>query len=164
MLRISKLYQIPNFDEETAFILVEWLLDEYQCDPIEVVIDCLSHPPHTGEKNWRLTPDTLRNWMTISLEKEAERKENRHEEAKSRFREIEMQPISDATQKLIDSYLNRLQAKSSPLLIERKPYTTPPLKQIAAHELHMQYIRENYDTLTGKPLSGWMPENEWLKK
>lgn len=28
--------------------------------------------------------------------------------------------------------------------------------------LHAQWIKENYDTITGKPLPNWMPEDEWI--
>lgn len=28
--------------------------------------------------------------------------------------------------------------------------------------LHAQWIKENYDVITGKPLETWMPEDEWI--
>lgn len=36
--------------------------------------------------------------------------------------------------------------------------------ELEKKELHFQYIRENYDPLTGNCLETWMPEDEWLKK
>lgn len=37
-------------------------------------------------------------------------------------------------------------------------------EDISARELHMRYIRENYNARTGRPLQTWIPENEWLEK
>jgi hypothetical protein len=52
--------------------------------------------------------------------------------------------------------------------IERKAvskgYTPPTKEQIVARELHLRYIQQNYDARTGKPLTTWIPENEWLEK
>lgn len=42
----------------------------------------LTNPPNTGAKNWRLTPDTIQEWMSIQLEKEAEAREKEHEKRK----------------------------------------------------------------------------------
>jgi hypothetical protein len=40
------------------------------------------------------------------------------------------------------------------------PTTTP--SQAAAHELHLEWIRRNYDKYTGDKLPTWIPEKEWL--
>lgn len=45
-----------------------------------------------------------------------------------------------------------------------KPHPYTPLSIIEERELHFQYIRENYDTYTGKPNANWMPEDEWRNK
>lgn len=157
------MYQVPNFDEESAFILVEWLLDEYKYEPIEVVIDCLTHPPHTGEKNWRLTPDTIRGWMAIALEKEAERKEREHDKAKSEYRETQGGEISEETQRLINAFLKRLAPEQSARLIEKKQYQPLPAEEVKRRELHLQWIREHLDPYTGKLKPNGIEEKEWLK-
>jgi hypothetical protein len=36
-------------------------------------------------------------------------------------------------------------------------------KQKTKHDLHIQWIRENYDSFTGKPKKEWVSESEWLK-
>lgn len=41
-------------------------------------------------------------------------------------------------------------------------YPKTPAEQVLKIELHTQYIRENYDAISGKPKSTWIPENEWL--
>ena len=109
LLRLAKLYQIPSFDETSAVMLAEWVLESYQYESIDLVIRCLQKPPHNGEKNWRLTPDTIQSWMALELEAQAETREKQHEKDKSHFREIEAPAqISAATQRLIDSFLNQL--------------------------------------------------------
>lgn len=42
-------------------------------------------------------------------------------------------------------------------------YTPPSSEQVHAKELHLQYIRDNYDPITGKPKAEWIPESEWMK-
>lgn len=157
------MYQIPNFDEDSAFILAEWMLDEYRYEPIEVVMNCLKHPPHTGEKNWRLTPDTIRGWMAIELEKEAERKEREHNKAKSEYRQAEAGNISEETQKLINSFLKKLAPEQSAQFIEKKEYQPLPGSEVKRRELHLQWIRENVDPYTAKLKPGGMNESEWMK-
>lgn len=45
-----------------------------------------------------------------------------------------------------------------------KTYPSTPLSVIEQRELHIQWIKENYDPYTAKPLPGWISEEEWLKK
>lgn len=80
--RLSKLYQIPNWSEENAVILTEWIHENYKYETLETIIQVLTNPPNTGAKNWRLTPDTIQEWMAIQLDKEAEAREKEHEKRK----------------------------------------------------------------------------------
>lgn len=66
--RLGKLFQIPNWSEENAVILAEWVYDNYKFDSLKAVTECLKNPPIEG-KNWRLTPDTIQEWMSKTLEK-----------------------------------------------------------------------------------------------
>lgn len=92
LLQLSKLYQIPNFTGENAVLLSKWIIQNYQYEPLEVVLDCLANPPHTGEKNWRLTPDTIQQWLTIRLEEQAEKREKEYQKEKAKLKEIEALP------------------------------------------------------------------------
>lgn len=58
------------------------------------MIDCLVNPPHTGEKNWRLTPDTIQQWLAIRLEEQAEKREREYQKEKERQRQIESVPAN----------------------------------------------------------------------
>lgn len=92
LLQLSKLYQVPNFTGENAVLLSKWIIANYEFEPLEVVIDCLVNPPHTGEKNWRLTPDTIQQWLSIRLEEQAEKREREYQKEKERQRQIESVP------------------------------------------------------------------------
>jgi hypothetical protein len=43
-------------------------------------------------------------------------------------------------------------------------YKKPDHEAILRSELHTQYIRENYEPLSGKKKEGWVSEEEWLIK
>lgn len=88
--RLSKLFQLPNWDEANAVYLAEWVHDNYKYDSLQDVIKCLENPPDTGEKNWRLTPDTIRQWMGIILEKTAIKREEEHK----RLKETNLEPLT----------------------------------------------------------------------
>lgn len=85
--RLSKLYQLGNWTEENAVFLAEWIYDNYKYDALDDVIACLKNPPHTENKQWRLTPDTIKEWMKIVLDKRAEKRENENKALKETFKD-----------------------------------------------------------------------------
>lgn len=44
-----------------------------------------------------------------------------------------------------------------------KGYSKTSEQKIIDHELHIQYIRDNYDPHTAKPKPGWVSEDQWRK-
>lgn len=89
--QLAKLYQIPNFDGENAVLLSNWIVNNYQYEPLNVVIDCLIKPPSTGENNWRLTPDTIQKWLVIRLEEHVILREKEYQKEKEKQRILESQ-------------------------------------------------------------------------
>lgn len=89
LIQLAKLYQVPNFDGENAVLLSNWIVNNYQYEPLNVVIDCLINPPHTGENNWRLTPDTIQKWLAIRLEEHVIKREKEYQKEKERLRILE---------------------------------------------------------------------------
>lgn len=89
--RLGKLYQIPNWSEENAVMLAQWIVDSYPYESLDSIQECLYTPPKTGQKNWRLTPDTIQEWMALQLEKEAIKREKQHNKLKL---EESTQPIN----------------------------------------------------------------------
>lgn len=42
-------------------------------------------------------------------------------------------------------------------------YIPPSAEQVEKKILHAQYLKENYDPITGNCLETWIPEDQWLK-
>lgn len=89
--RLSKLYQLTNWTEDNAVFLAEWIFDNYKYDSLDDIISCLRNPPHTENKQWRLTPDTIKEWMKIILEDRAEQRETENKKLKETFKD----PVED---------------------------------------------------------------------
>lgn len=82
--RLAGLYQIPNWSEERSVVLAEWVAEYYAFEETESICRVLTTPPplEDANPNWRLTPDTIRAWMSVELERTAERREREHEKTK----------------------------------------------------------------------------------
>lgn len=87
--KIAMLWQIPNFTPQNSVLLAEWIFDNYQCEPLEVIVQCLQNPPIEllEEKTWRLTPDVITIWMKPFLEKQAAELEKNNQELKQEFKD-----------------------------------------------------------------------------
>lgn len=72
-------------------MLAQWIVDSYPYESLDSIQECLYTPPKTGQKNWRLTPDTIQEWMALQLEKEAIKREKQHNKLKL---EESTQPIN----------------------------------------------------------------------
>ena len=181
LMRIAKLYQVPNFDEESALILAVDTIERFQYDPVDVLVKCLTSPPSTGEKNWRLTPDTISEWMSITLEREADRIEREHQNVKMKKVEFEVPAdTTPETEKMIQDFMNSLSDfKKVPALSEdyikengqRKPrkvshssgWVQPSQEEVVMLELRRRWMLANFDHNTGKELEGFLSFDEWYR-
>jgi hypothetical protein len=181
LIRIAKMYQIPNFDEESALILAIDTIERFQYDPVDVLVKCLTSPPSTGEKNWRLTPDTISEWMSITLEREADRIEREHQNVKMKKVEFEVPAdTTPETEKMIQDFMNSLSDfKKVPALSEdyikengqRKPkkvsyssgWVQPSQEDVVMAELKRRWMLANFDPITGKELDGFISFDEWIR-
>lgn len=80
--RLIRLYQIPNVAGNEVE-LADWIYENYKYEEFALVYSVLKNPPATDDKNWRLTPDTIRTWMAQELENAAVQRENEHQRMKS---------------------------------------------------------------------------------
>lgn len=55
-------------------------------------------------------------------------------------------------------------AKENAYQRHKMAYKPLSAEEIARRDLHLQYIRENYDVRTGQKLPTWVPEDEWLQR
>jgi hypothetical protein len=176
------MYQIPNFDEESALGLAECVLERYKYELVETVVKCLEQPPHTGEKNWRLTPDTISDWMDITLDKQSELREREISMQKAKNAEIMTveftvnEDLKPETKKMIQDYLDSL---SGPKMVQamtdkdvRKfggerpyksnlPYQSTSEEYLIEKELRRRWALEVHDKYTGKRLENWLSFEEW---
>lgn len=90
--RLAMLYQVPNFMNENAVLLAQWIMQTYLYETLEVVVQCLEKPPATVEKNWRLTPDTIQIWFKIKLDEIAKEREYEYQKEKKRLKEMQADP------------------------------------------------------------------------
>jgi hypothetical protein len=181
ILKIARMYQIPNFDEEACILLAEDTIERYKYEPVEVLVKCLERPPSTGEKNWRLTPDTISEWMRITLEREADRIEREHQNVKMKKVEFEVPAdTTPETEKMIQDFMNSLSDfKKVPALSEnyikengqRKPkkvsyssgWVQPSQEDVVMLELRRRWMLANFDPITGKELDGFISFDEWIR-
>lgn len=66
--RLARLYQIPNWTPLASVELAEWTYDNYKFEGPETIIKALTNPPAGSDRTWRLTPDTIAEWITKELE------------------------------------------------------------------------------------------------
>lgn len=72
---------------------------------------------------------------------------------------LENHEISNEKRKM-QSTIEWLKEKPKDWQIHRKSSAD----ELNAHDLHLEWIRENYHPHTAKPIEGWIPEKEWLEK
>lgn len=138
--RLGKLYLIPNFTEEHAVILSEWVYDNYKFDTLDTVIDCLKNPPETydehgnKENNWRLTPDRIQKWMAVKLETVAIQRESEHNKTK----QIGVEPLPKVD---YESFKKRL-AEGTALKDQRAAawYEDPEYQKFKAERMKKQIL------------------------
>lgn len=130
LLRLASLFSIKDFDGKKSAILSEWIIDNYKYDTLDCVLSVLKSPPPTEEKVWRLTPDVIREWMAIELDKRAEARERKWSQIKNKEAEKDEKyvPVTDERLKEIfkDSWIaqqfneDEYQKKKAEYLNERK--------------------------------------------
>lgn len=116
--KIAKLYQVPNWDALNTVLLSEWIVDNYPSDSLKTVIRCLSRQRST-EKNWRLTPDTIREWMTFELGELSEVRETY----------IQNKKYADGPNEWTDEKLNELRAAMGPVVKSVIPLTEAEIRE-----------------------------------
>lgn len=80
--RLASLYSVPDWTDVKSVDLAEWIYDNYTFELMEVVDRVLRNPPKLDKQIWRLTPDVIRDWMTVELEKQCEVRERQNNEYK----------------------------------------------------------------------------------
>lgn len=163
------MYQIKDFDFENAVILGQWIITNYKYEQLSTVIRVLENPPMV-DRIWRLTPDIIREWLSIHLDRVyTQREKEIHNE---RFKEVEQEGDPDPR---LEEWLKELDKSDTvrPITEEeikyeggekpKKPkYVPPGVEYYILAQKKIEYGRECTDLHTGKVKPGMPSFDEWL--
>lgn len=170
LMKLAKLYQIKDFDTETAVLNAHWITQNYKHEQLETCTRCLENPPSLGERIWRITPDVISSWMEAVLDKfYSEREKTIHNQ---KFIETEAEGEADPR---LEEWLKELEKKEGIRPISKddviyeggekpkKPrYVAPPPEYVILADLRVKYANECTDLHTGKVNPGMPSFDEWL--
>lgn len=116
LMRVARLYQIPGFKDTDAIELADWILERYPTELGSTVIRALKNPPLVTNwkkdqvTNWRLTPDTIGEWMSIEIEKANDELNNgNHLLEQGPITEKQLAPLEQETERLIENTIKSFQ-------------------------------------------------------
>lgn len=127
-----------------------------------------------GNDYHKLDAATIMSWMGKHIEEKSMYRERDATTAKIEEEKDVKDPDYKAFKKRLEeerkiqkdgklTEFKRRQAEAK-VIIENIGYKPPAADEVRKRELHIKWIRENYDSISGKPKPGWMAENDWLKK
>lgn len=162
-----------NLKDHQVPQIAEMLIETYKWESLEDFTLCFRRGTmgFYGEI-YRLDGAVIGTWMARYLEEKYDALEQRKAKEKPESKIVERDKDVVDGSKYIEQMLNEWgtckptetnNAKENAYQRERLVYTPPTAEQVRERELHLQYIRDNYDPITGKPKEGWIPESEWLK-
>lgn len=174
LMKLAKLYQIKDFDTETAVLNAHWITQNYKYEQLETITRCLENPPSVGEKIWRITPDVVQSWMAAYLDKRyAEREKEIHNQKFQMDGSVD--ELNNESDPRLEAWLKELETKEGirPISKEdikyeggekpKKPnYVPPPPEYVIMADLRVKYANECTDLHTGKVNPGAPSFDEWI--
>jgi len=176
IMKLAKLYAVPQFDNTNGELLTEWILDEYKHQDLDLIQETLRNPPRLNDQAWRLTPDTLREWIDLTRIKRADLKIKEESQKRQETINENMAQLSPETQKMVADYIASLMPEKTTYQMtkeeikeegkirpkqKRAVYNSTPKEEVIMKELKRRYYIECYDKYTGKPLDNWLSFEEW---
>lgn len=169
--RIATLYQVPGWTQANTVLLSEWIMEAYPYETLETIQKALAKPL-TGSKVWRLTPDTITEWMTAEIEREAIRKEKeihnqKHLEESTEGwtdeRLLEWQKVIDQApgMKPITPMTAKDILREGQVAKKEAYHPSSTEQEHIEHDLRYRYGLACYDVVTGKPNASWVTFEEW---
>lgn len=98
--RLASLYSVPDWSDMKSVDLAEWIYDNYTFELGGTIHNVLKNPPTLGKPVWRMTPDTIREWMTVELERVCDAREQEVRDWKRK--EIENYPNPDLIKQVFE--------------------------------------------------------------
>lgn len=176
--KLAKLYQVPNWDSTNAILLAESVRDEYKHYSWELIVQALTNPPKL-EKVWRITPDTIAEWINYTREKMVER-EQRLVSERRQMEKIVSHELSEETLELIKNFkpdgikeVPKVTRNEKRDILREDAYRQQGYKAMSDAEaleynlnieLKSRYSRECRDPHTGALLPGKPDFETWKKQ
>lgn len=178
-IELTKLKSMINIDDRLNLqshqipSIAASLLDLYSNESLADFKICFqrgSMGRYSGGKLLRLDGAILADWMQAYLEEKYQAVETKlmQEKDKHGFEATEsakdpdkwltlwMESIGYKPQEANNAKVNEMERR-------KMSYVPPTEEQIRKKELHIQWIRDNYDPITGKPLATFKSEEDWIK-
>lgn len=172
-----------------ANLNLKWNLNDNQIQ--QIVIDLLDKYPNESLEDFilvfkrarqgefgdlfRLDSPVIFSWMETYLDEKYAVIENKlATEKDDYFKPVKHEPSSTEWLKKWKSEIESIEIKKVAPMTERDiakegretpkkvAYPTSSAEEVIKHELHLQYIRENYDARTADKKPNWLPEKEWI--
>jgi len=170
--RLVKLYQIQGWGKDSTGILAEWVLDNYKYESLELVTRVLTNPPKTQERNWRLTPDVIADWMAVEMERDIAKREKevhnaKHGDVPNEWPEERLKELQETLKKVDDFVVPSL--TESDIIQEgqeqpkKRNYQSPDKEYFVMMDLRSEYGRLHTDLHTGKVKEGAPSFDEFLR-
>jgi len=121
---------------------------------------------------FRLDGAVIMGWMEKYLEEKYHTLETRLKKEKKEFEdtlptEADLKAYNERMEKWKESigHIEKVadNSKENDFHRSKLKYTPLPQEEIEKKQLHLEWIRENFDAITGKPKPDFIPESDWLK-
>lgn len=174
LIKLSALVNVVNnLKPHQIVFTAEMIIENYPAESLEDIVLCFRRGAmgYYGKIYHQLDTSTIMGWMAEHIDEKCNYLENGHKSTKDE--ESKMQVDYEAFKKKIalraKEQENRTKSELE-LKIRRfvdkadaVNYQTPA--EVAERKaLHIQYIRENYDPITSKPLPTWKEEEDWISE
>ncbi len=128
---------------------------------------------HYGSDFHRIDGSTIGNWMQKHSEEKAYYLERDNQKAKEeskskdvvvnyeRFRARLEKERAESREKKIREFELKVEAEEGRK--QMQGYRPSTVEEVVSKQMHIEWIKANYDSHTGKPKDNWISEEEWIK-
>jgi len=177
-IELNKLQSMINIDERLNLqshqipVIAASLLDLYSNESLADFKICFQRGAmgrYSGGKLFRLDGAVIADWMQAYLDEKYQAVETKlmQEKDKHGYEATETSKNADSWLKLwMESIGYKPQeannAKANETERKKMAYVPPSAEKVRERQLHLQWIKENHDLITGKPLPNYLDEITWL--